>query len=311
MALVRRASLTVAIPVVLIAAACSTSIAPSATSVASPTAPAGSSTSGPKSAAGGPIPRLLAFDSTGVSVVEIDPNIGGRIPLVLPAGRWTLTTGASTVALSSLDRSKPTHIGIVRLAGTQHLIADELTLPGGDAWLGAYAACISPGGRIVAADAGLSLYVLHPVAPPDAVPGQTNNLGHCTWLDETHLLWDEEGDRMAVWDSATGTATQLDRPSGREPSAGGSRLAWTDRAGGTLFVSEFAIDLDGVVLGNELGSLSTGAGSISDEGRWLVAPGPVVGTATVYDLSGGALVPVARVSLRPGEHARWLPTRQS
>jgi hypothetical protein len=31
----------------------------------------------------------------------------------------------------------------------------------------------------------------------------------------------------------------------------------------------------------------------------------------VYNLSGTAFRAVARISLRPGEHARWLPIRQS
>ncbi len=309
MALIERRPFVVAIALVL--GACSTRMALDPTALASTSASDGSSASVSEIPRSGPIPRLIAFDSTGISSVEIDPNTGTRVPLLLPAGRWTPTTGASEIVLSSLDRTKPTHIGVVSLIGTQHLMAEELTLPHGDMWLGAYAACVSRNGHIVIADAGLSLFLLHTDTPPDAIPGQKDNLGHCTWVDETHLLWDEEGDQMAIWDGSTAKTTQLASPSGREPSAGGSRLAWTDGPGGALFVSDFTIGADGFALGHQLGSLPTSAGSLSDDGRWLVASGPTVGTATVYDVSGSAFVAVARISLRPGEQARWLPIRQS
>jgi hypothetical protein len=310
MALNERRSLVV-VAIALVAAACSMPVALDPTPPAAGSTSEGSAASVSEIPRSGPIPRLIAFDSTGISSVEIDPNTETRVPLLLPAGRWTPTTGASEIVLSSLDRTKPTHIGVVSLIGTQHLMAEELTLPDGDMWLGAYAACVSPSGRIVIADAGLSLFLLHTDVPPDALPGQKDNLGHCTWLDETHLLWDEEGDQMAIWDSSTGKTAQLASPSGREPSAGGSRLAWTDAPGGTLFVSDFKIGAAGFALGHQLGSLPASAGSLSDDGRWLVASGPTVGTATVYDLSGTAFLAVARISLRPGEHARWLPIRQS
>jgi hypothetical protein len=288
--------------------ACGPSVAPSS-SVGSPLsgAPAVEGSGGLAPSSAGAIPPLLGSTEIGASLAEIDPTTGGRRPLPFPPGHWTIAVGASSVVLSSIESEKPTRLVVADFDGTALRATTDVTLPVGGGWLGAYAACISPSGRIVAMDIGLSLFVIDRGKEPVALPDQQSNLGHCTWVDETHVLWDEEGGgHMAIWDSTSGKTTQVDLL-GRSPNAGGPRLAWID-PNRSLVVSAVTTGPDSLSVGQKIASIPHATGSLSADGRWLLVSARP-GSADVYDLESATFVPVATVALGPKEDVYWLPVR--
>jgi hypothetical protein len=310
---VRRALILV---LAAVASACSAPVpstvpaAPSSALAGSRTQPSpgtGTLPASPASSDSGSMPFLVSFASDGTSLFAIDPTRSARRPLQAPPGHWTVTTGASSILLSSIDGTGAPQVDVVALSGAVLQLTKQIALPVGDSWANGFGACVSPSGQIVLADSGGTFYLAGDGPDPMEFPDQQNNRGSCTWLDDSHVLWDQEGGQMALWDQATNTTTPVAGAiSGRTPSAGGSHLAWSDPHD-NLVVNDFTVGPGGVTLGPQLGVVPSSSGMLSGDGRWLLAYLPVRGQVAVYDLSSPAFTVGATVTLGPDELVAWLP----
>jgi hypothetical protein len=223
-----------------------------------------------------------------------------RRPLTLPPGDWSIAVGPTTLTISSRDMTRRTEVTVAGFDGTQLSSISHVTLPGTEIWRGGAAACVSTDARLAVADSAGTLYLVTGDKAPEKVPGQKNSRGGCAWLDGSHLLWDQEGGVVAVWDRSTGKTTTLGEPAGRDLSAGGGRLAWTDPGRG-LVVSDVSTSPDGIALGQPIGTLPGATGWLSAEGHWLLAAGPDELSATIYEVSSSDLKKTHVVSIGDGE----------
>jgi hypothetical protein len=289
-------------------------------------APTGPSPTASGSAAGGPrIPPLLVSASSGdrPGLWRIDPNVPidtGRATVLAPPGVWQVTPPApgGLVALTSVGET-PVRIVLARAAGTNLVPQWTAALPSGERWTDAKAECVSPAGTVAVGDAGLVLSTLDAAGKLALVPGQRDDLGECTWLDATTLLWDQEAAGMRAWTvrAAESVAVTIGRV---DPTSGGDRIAWLDDATATVRVATFHLTRTGVQIGPEVGHLALGSGvhpsglALSPAGDWLMGVG-LRGdeTLSIFGVTETGLVEAASIALssiqyRPGDRVTWMPT---
>jgi hypothetical protein len=266
---------------------------------------------GPSAATGVVFPRLL-IGSSDQSHTILDPNLppgpGRARPLVLPPGRWSVTTGPSSVALTPLDPVGRVTILLGTVTGATFSQSDSITLPAGEAWTGGYPACLSGSGPVIAADAGLRLWLVAPGEDPVALPNQRDNRGHCTWLDDGHAVWEQENDRLAAFDLESATTTELPaNPIVRDTSSGEGRIAGITATNG-LVVSPVSIDGSTVTIGPPLGHIDPEAGGrLSADGRWLIVT-TSDGSSRIYRVDGDGLTSFGSLPIASDDRVEWLPS---
>jgi hypothetical protein len=210
----------------------------------------------------------------------------------------------------------PPRVALTRLDGTVLTPLWTVTLPTGERWKDGYAECVSSAGMVAVGDAGYTIYVLDERGDPALIPGQTDNLGECTWLDATTLLWDQEDPEMRAWQSGA-TASHPVAIKRFEPTAGAGRLAWFDDSSGTLRITSAAVEGGtvrvaatnrGLALSPEAHPVGL---ALSLDGRWLL--GLVEeGVISIYPVSDAGLgkptlVPDSDVGFVAGDEITWMP----
>lgn len=278
-----------------------------ATASAAPATPSASGQGPSPSASTGPASRLLVSTYVVTTYETLDPLTGARASFSVPPGTRWVVTGPATIALTLGAEDAQAVVVVARLVGGTATEMWRASLPSDDRWLGGHAACLW-GDEVIVADGGLDLYRLLPGNQPEAIPSQKGNLGNCTWLDATHVLWDqEEGNPLRVWSVGDSTAATL-TIRGSDPSSGGSRLAWQDGFG-VLHIADYSIIGGQVTAQARMLSLPESGGSLSPDGRWLAvrsesAPGVLI----IHELDGAAPpVERSRIALGDNEYAIWLP----
>jgi hypothetical protein len=227
-----------------------------------------------------------------------------RTPVDAPAGRWTVVSAGSVVALTS--SSSPTAITLAGLSGRSLVPTLSVQLPVGDRWSGGSAACVADDGSFLAADSGMVL-ALHDSSGFRDIAGQRNNRGSCTWLDNRFALWDAEDGSIVVWDRASNKIVRdpLAGATGRRLSSGGGRLCWVT-ATDELVVAQVTIDGGGPTLRAEIGRIEEASvGELSPDGRWL-AVRYLDGSSEVIAVTDSALGSAAQINLSDDEHVAWV-----
>ncbi len=113
------------------------------------------------------------------------------------------------------------------MAGTRLVVERHLSLPSTEAWQTAFVACESAAGRLVVANGGARLYLVEETRTLRLIPGQHSNLGDCAWLDEEHLVWDQEDGPLLLWDASTDAVTATGIMA-RSPSAAAGKISFYD-----------------------------------------------------------------------------------
>jgi len=231
---------------------------------------------------------------------------GGRNRLTLPAGLWMPTAGQRSLALASEGgTSEIIHVG--HLSGREFITEWQAPLPTGKEWSPQPVACISAAGKIVVADGGETLFLLSRAGALEAIPQQKSNFGSCSWLDEDHLIWDQEDGQMAVWDLVSGTVTASGLPlPGRSPSAAGTTFAYC----GSLEVKFGPFTLrDGLpTFTPPPGAIAVSSirASLSPDGSWMLVEDETGAGATLFQLAPGP-VRQGHVDLEDGASLSWVP----
>ena len=256
------------------------------------------------------IPRILISSPDGTFSIQ-DPNVpvgpGSRRRLLIPAGHWAVTTGPSTIAISSLDDDTTGSILLGTVPDATFVVDEQIALPAGDAWRGGYAACLSGAGPILAADAGLRMWLVAPGENPVILPDQRDNTGRCTWLDDSRVVWDQENDRLSTFDLETAKTTEL--PAAdivADPSGGQGRIAGRTAPGG-IAVNAYAADGRSLKIGPSIGTIDPEVGGmLSPDGHWLMTAGPDR-LARLYRVDDAGLTPVVSFAINADERVAWMP----
>ena len=270
------------------------------------TAPAvaGSSAAAPSS--GDRPPDLLVTAADG-SLSVVDPLApAARRDLHLPAGMSAVTPGPASIAAYTTDPSAATRIALGRAVGDEVVVDATITAPAGERWGGTYPACLNGAGLVILADAGRRLLLVAPGEDPAVLPGQGETRGDCVWPDDGHVLWDESGDQLRLFDLDSGSTFPVDSPPfSRMLSGGAGRLAGLNAAGQLVVATDqlegtsFTIAKPGRVVAGAV------AGAVSADGRWIVAVRS--STADVIDAASAGWKPIASIPLNAGERVAWMP----
>jgi hypothetical protein len=264
---------------------------------------------------GSAIPPLLVYQPSGASagLWRLDPNSAAPSPpltkITTPLGSWTPTSSSRYVALTAVG-SAPVNVLMTTLSGDRLDTVWAATLPAGEMWDGGHVECISADGLAAIGDAGLTISILDRKAALTPIPDQRNNLGDCTWLDSSTLLFDQEGSAMAIWRVSTTSPSTTAVP-GRSPSAAAGRLAWYDEPAGTVRVAVIELSPSGFAATRELGHLDVESPSnlaLSGDGMWLVVAGIQPDTATIFAVSENGVTKARELPFATGMSISWLPT---
>jgi hypothetical protein len=198
------------------------------------------------------------------------------------------------------------------VVGTRLVIDESVSLPSTEAWHMAFAACESAAGRLVVANGGARLYLVEGSGALRLIPGQHSNLGGCSWLDEEHLIWDQEDGPLMLWDSSTDTVTATGIAA-RSPSAAAGRISYYDVPAQEVRLSPFTLAGIGLRLGRPIGSLpaaAPGTSVLSADGQWLMAVGVEPDKIVLFH-DGAALQRVGTIPLLTGSVVGWMPATPS
>jgi hypothetical protein len=247
---------------------------------------------------------ITAADGSHVIVSPLAPS--DRRPLQLPDGTSAVTTGPASVAAYTTDPSAATRI-VLGSPVDDHVTVDAtITAPAGERWGGTYPACLNGAGLVILADSGLRLSLVAPGEDPAVLPGQGLTRGHCVWPDDGHVIWDEQGDRLQLFDLDSGATFPVDAPPFvKSPSGGSGRMAGITGSG-QLVVATY--QLDGISFqisrpGRAVAGATTG--ELTPDGRWLVA---VTGSnASVIDVTTTSWTPIVSIPLAAGDRIDWMP----
>ncbi|HEX2754606.1 MAG TPA: hypothetical protein VHM48_04045 [Candidatus Limnocylindrales bacterium] len=291
--------------VILAVAACTTSPV-----VTSPGPSHGlDASAGPSVDAGVAIPRILILSTDGTLSIYDPQQPAPQLPrrLIVPPGRWNLTSGPASVALTSLDPAGSRTILLGTIPDAAFVGDEQITLPAGDPWQGGYAACLSGAGPILAADAGLALWLIAPGEAPVKLPNQGNNTGGCAWLDDSRVVWEQENDRLATFDLEAAKTSELPATDiVGDPSGGRGRIAGRTAQDG-LDVRAYTLDGSSVKIGPSVGRIDPEVGgSLSADGRWLVTAGPDP-LARVYRVDETSLTAFGSFGIGADDRVEWMP----
>ncbi len=200
-----------------------------------------------------------------------------------------------------------------RVVGTRLVVERRLSLPSTEAWQMAFVACESAAGRLVVANGGGRLYLVEESGALRLIPGQHSNLGDCAWLDEEHLVWDQEDRPLMLWDASTDAVT-VTSILARSPSAAASELAFYDTSAEEVWVCRFSLAGMDLRLDRRIGAVraaAPGTSLFSPDGRWLIALGVEPDKAVLFRV-GTALQRAGAVPLLIGSLVGWMPaTRET
>ena len=234
-----------------------------------------------------------------------------RTRIEIPSGDWTVTFEPWDVFLASRSGS-PALLGS-RVVGTRLVVERHVSLPSTEAWQPAFVACESAAGRLVVANGGEQLYLVEESGTLRLIPGQRSNLGDCAWLDEEHLVWDQEDGPLMLWDASTDAVT-VTSILARSPSAAASELAFYDTSAEEVRVCRFSLAGMDLRLDRRIGAVraaAPGTPLLSPDGRWLMALGVEPDTAVLFRV-GTALQRAGTVPLLIGSLVGWMPaTRET
>lgn len=255
-----------------------------------------------------PIPRIL-IRRADLTYSIYDPRQPAAEParrLAVPPGRWSLVTGPVSVALTSLDPAGPRTILLGTVVDAAFVEDERVTLPAGDVWDGGQAACLSGAGPLIAADAGLRLWLVAPGEDPVVLPNQRDNTGGCAWLDDSRVVWEQENDRLATFDLEAATTSELPATDiVGDPSGGRGRIAGSTAQGG-LDVRGYTLDGSSIRLGPSIGRIDPEVGgSLSADGQWLVTGGPDA-RARVYRVDETGLTAFGSFAIGADDRVEWL-----
>jgi hypothetical protein len=252
-------------------------------------------------------PNLLIAGADG-SFSIVDPlRPTERRALRLPEGTGGVTTGPTSIAAYTTDPSKATRI-VLGPVIDDALIADTtITAPAGERWGGTYPACINGAGLVILADAGLRLSLTAPGEDISPLPDQRSNLGHCVWLDDGHVVWDEEGGGLAMLDLDSEQTIRIQKsPIVRDPSGGAGRIAGLAADGSLVVTTD---QLDGVNLTLDPSArivAGATAGQLTADGRWLLAR--TAGGVVVTREGADPAPPSVTIAVAPTDRVSWLPS---
>ena len=233
-----------------------------------------------------------------------------RTRIEIPPGDWSVTIGPRDVFLASRSGS-PTLLG-GRVLGSRLVVQDHLSLPSTEAWQTAFVACESAAGRIVVANGGGRLYLVEESGTLRLIPGQHSNLGACAWLDEEHLVLDQEDGPLMLWDASTDAVT-VTGIMARSPSAAARELAFYDTSAEEIWVCRFSLAGMVLRLDRRIGAVRAavpGTSLLSADGRWVIALGVEPDKAVLFRV-GTALQRAGTVPLLIGGLVGWMPATPS
>lgn len=283
-------------------------IAPSPPPVRATSSPAGSPASDDGSR---PIPpALLQWVYVGNNRGLWRVAVSTRTRIQLPPGDWMVTVGPRDVFLASRDGS--TALLVSRVVGTRLVIDKSVPLPSTEAWRMAFAACESAAGRLVVANGGARLYLVEQSGALRLIPGQHSNLGDCAWLDEEHLIWDQEDGPLMLWDSSTDTVTATGIMA-RSPSAAAGKVSYYDVPAKEVRLSPFTLAGMDLRLSRPIGTLPAaepGTSLLSPDGQWVMAVGVEPDKVVLYHVRT-ALQRAGTVPLLTGSAVGWMPVTPS
>ena len=210
------------------------------------------------------------------------------------------------MAISGLDDASGT-IMLGTVPDATFVVDEQIALPAGDAWRNGYAACLSGAGPILAADAGVRMWLVAPGEEPVILPDQRDNTGSCVWLDDSRVVWEQEDHRLATFDLETGKTTELPATDiVGDPSGGQGRIAGRTAAGG-IAVHAYAADGSSLKMGASIGALDLEVGGVlSPDGHWLLTAGPDQ-VARLYRVDPTGLKPFGSFGLNADEQVDWMP----